>query len=296
MISRYSPGEWLRIVLQLGKIRISQLVALSTATGFILATGTISVRMILPTVGIFILACGSAALNQVQERNKDALMNRTRNRPIPSGRISAREGLVISLALFVVGAVVLYWGSNLTALLLGLFNGFWYNGVYTPLKKRSALAVIPGALIGAVPPAVGWVAGGGHLFDIRLLALAFFFFIWQIPHFWLLLLNFGKDYDGAGFPSLTRKFDNAQLARITFMWILATVAACLFIPLYGVGHSSYLMIGLLLAAIWLMRKSLKLLSSSVNPKLFLFAFKDINIYILFVMTIFSLDRLLTAGM
>jgi hypothetical protein len=89
----------------------------------------------------------------------------------------------------------------------------WYNGVYTFLKRKSPFAAIPGAVIGAIPPAIGWICGKGALsFDPQILALSFFFFIWQVPHFWLLLLNFGRDYEKAGFPSLTRIFNSASSA------------------------------------------------------------------------------------
>jgi len=291
-MGKYTPQQWLKIILELGKMRISQLVALSTMTGYILKAGNISIDIILPVVGIFLLAAGSAALNQYQERDIDKFMKRTRSRPIPSGRVSPREALVISFTLMLIGTIVLYLGSNLTATLLGVLNGFWYNAIYTPLKRRTPLAVFPGAFIGAVPPAVGWVAAGGQLTDIRLIALATFFFIWQIPHFWLLLLNFGKEYEAAGFPSLTRNLSQEQLARITFAWIVATASACLFIPLYGVGNSRWLLIGLILAAIWLVKNSFKLLLPKTPPTQFLFAFKHINIYMLLVMSLLTMDSLI----
>jgi heme o synthase len=104
-----------------------------------------------------------------------------------------------------------------------LLNLIWYNGIYTPLKKINPLAIIPGSLVGSIPPAVGWTAAGGNILDPQIIILSFFFFIWQIPHFWLLLLIFGKDYENAGFPTLMQIFSSDQLARITFIWIVATV-------------------------------------------------------------------------
>lgn len=285
-------AQWAKIVIELSKIRISQLVALSTLTGYIIATGRLSFEIVLPTMGIFLLACGSAALNQFQERKIDKFMPRTRIRPLPSGRVTPSAALIIAFSLMTIGAGVVFFSSNMLAMLLGLLTGVWYNGVYTPLKQKTTMAVIPGALIGAIPPAVGWVVGGRSLADHQLWAVAFFFFIWQIPHFWLLLLRFGKQYEAAGFPSLTRSFSVPQLARITFMWILATAAACIVIPLFGSGHSLLLILGLFLAAIWLVWSGAKLIRNINAGVSFGFAFKDINIYMMLVMAMLSLDRLL----
>ncbi len=280
------------LLLTLIKVRISGLVALSTATGFVLATGTLSLQLVTPVLGIFLLAAGSAALNQYQERHLDAVMERTRSRPIPSGRIAPRKALFISLALMGVGGAVLKMGAGSTGLFLGLLNVLWYNGIYTPLKRITPFAVIPGAVIGAIPPAVGWIAGGRSLMEPQLWALALFFFIWQIPHFWLLLLNFGKDYEKAGFPSLTATFTPPQLARITYAWILATSFACLAIPLYGLGHSYLVYIALAGSAVWLVWSSRILLQDSLNGRVFRLAFREVNIFILLIMIFLTLDSLM----
>src|SRR5574338_1116718 len=125
-------------------------------------------------------------------------MKRTRNRPIPSGKISPENALKIAVTLLIAGATMIYAGSGLLALGLGLLNLLWYNAIYTKLKKVNPLAIIPGSLVGAIPPAVGWVAAGGSISDPRILIISSFFFIWQIPHFWLLLLVLDKDYETAG--------------------------------------------------------------------------------------------------
>jgi protoheme IX farnesyltransferase len=285
-------AEWVKIVVELSKIRISQLVAMSTLLGYILATGELSLFMLVPTIGTFLLSCGSAALNQYQEREYDRLMERTCTRPISSGRITPSEGVLISSALILTGSLVLFIGTNPVALFLGWLNILWYNGIYTPLKRKTPFAVIPGSVIGAIPPAIGWAAGGKSLLDPQILAISFFFFIWQVPHFWLLLLNLGTDYEKAGFPSLTQKFTPEQLARITYMWIIATAMACLLIPFFGVGHSSALYLILFISAGWLVWNSRKLLHKSLNNFSFRPVFKSINIYILVVMLALSIERLI----
>lgn len=259
--------------------------------GYIAATNSFNAGMILPVLGILLLACGSAALNHFQERKTDALMDRTKNRPIPSGKISASSTLKIAISLIVAGAVLIFVGSNLIALLLGLLNLVWYNIVYTPLKKISSLAIVPGSLVGAIPPLVGWVAGGGYIFDPQIILISFFFFIWQIPHFWLLLMLLDKDYQKAGFPTLTQIFSKEQLARITFMWITATGITVLLLPIFHVAQNIVVKYTLLLAAIWLTYNAFKLIRRSHENLSFKFAFRDINYFALFVVLIVSFDKL-----
>lgn len=283
--------EKIKILLELTKIKITVFVTLTTAFGFICATGEITSAMILPVAGILILACGSAVVNHYQERKTDALMERTKNRPIPAGKISPQNALMLALALIIIGSVILYIGSNLLALGLGLLNLLWYNGIYTPLKKKNPFAIIPGSLVGAIPPAVGWVAGGGYIFDPQILIISFFFFIWQIPHFWLLLLLLSKDYEQAGFPTLTQIFNPDQLSRITFIWIVATGVTGILIPLFGVVDFPLINFSIFALSLWLAYKSLALLKSNKEKKSFGFAFREINIFALLVIVLLSIDKL-----
>jgi protoheme IX farnesyltransferase len=281
----------IQILLEITKFRITVFVTLTTLFGYIAATNSLNAGAVLPILGILLLACGSAAYNHYQERNSDALMERTKNRPIPSGKISAKSTLKISIALIFSGALLLFVGSNLLALLLGLLNLVWYNAIYTPLKKITSLAIIPGSLVGAIPPMVGWVAGGGYIFDPQIILIAFFFFIWQIPHFWLLLLILDNDYRKAGFPTLTERFSKIQLARITFMWITATGITVLLLPIFHVAQNIFVRYILLSATIWLTYNAFKLVSHKQENISFRFAFRDINFFALFVVIIVSIDKL-----
>jgi len=272
------------------KIGIPVLATLSTVAGYILAAEGVSPELILPLLGIFSLAIGSSALNQVQDRNYDALMDRTKGRPIPAGVLSAREGLWMSISLVLLGMSLLALTRNPVLIGLGAFAVLWYNGVYTYLKRKSAFAVVPGAIIGSIPPVIGWVAGGGALLDIQILIVALFFFIWQIPHFWLLVMKYGKDYEKAGIPSMTQVFDPEQLARITFMWVVATAACCLMMPLVKLV-TSYIVLGCLVAStLWLVRGAAKLLQAEGRVHSTRKAFHHINYYALLVICLLSIDR------
>ncbi|HSL89116.1 MAG TPA: protoheme IX farnesyltransferase [Ignavibacteriaceae bacterium] len=284
--------EKLKIFLELSKIKITLFVTITASFGFIAYRGSITAGIILPTLGTLLLACGSAAYNHYQERFTDALMERTKSRPIPSGKISASTAYYFAAALVLIGSMILLIGANLTAMILGLLNLFWYNFIYTPLKRKSALAIIPGSLVGAIPPAIGWVAAGGSLLAPQIIILSFFFFIWQIPHFWLLLLVLDKDYQKAGLPTLTRIFSHRQLTRITFVWIVATIVTGLLIPLFGIIHLNWIIYSMFLAGVYLTWKAARLLRFESERTNYRFAFNSINIFALFVVAAVSIDKLI----
>jgi protoheme IX farnesyltransferase len=219
-------------------------------------------------------------------------MDRTKNRPIPSGRISSSNALYISLFFVLSGSLILFVGSNLLALGLGLLNLLWYNFIYTLLKRRSAFAIVPGSLVGAIPPVIGWVAAGGTLLDPQIIVIAFFFFIWQIPHFWLLLLVLDKDYRQAGFPTLTQVFSREQLSRITFVWIVATAVTGLMIPLFGIVSDFWINLGLFFSGALLTWKAFGLLADTNDLKIYNHNFRYINYFALIVVFLISIDKLI----
>lgn len=284
--------ERLKLLAELSKVRITFAVMLTTLAGYLLAKGSLDAGIILPALGIFVLACGSSALNHYQDSDRDGLMARTARRPIPSGRISRNAVLYISIALAITGSAMLYISSGFEGMQLGLLALIWYNGIYTPMKRRSAYAVIPGSVIGAIPPVVGWVAGGGPLIDQRALMLAFFFFIWQVPHFWLLMLKYGEEYVKAGYPSITQKYNEQQIRVLTFVWVFATAITALLLPLYGLVHSRYIVISIIAGAVWITAVFAGLLvrsGNSINP---FYYFIRINYFVLLMIVSLSLDPFL----
>jgi protoheme IX farnesyltransferase len=275
------------------KIRIVLLSTLSAVTGFILVSDGFQLNLALFIIGLFSLAAGSAALNQYQERHLDRLMDRTKHRPLAAGQLTPKTGLTISLVLIAIGLLVLISGFGVLAFLMGVFTVIFYNGIYTYLKRVTAFAAGPGALIGALPPAIGWAAGGGAIASPTLLGLMLFFYLWQVPHFWLLLGTHSRDYVKAGFPSLSNVFTTCQLGRITFTWVLATACAVMLFPLLGMFNHSISLVFLVAVTIWLGLHALPLvkrqLSLSIEP-VFRRAFRDINIFALLIMVILIIDH------
>jgi protoheme IX farnesyltransferase len=280
----------LTAVFQLAKVRLSAVVTLSAATGYLLFGEAISYDLPLAMGGVFLLSCGANALNHLQDRRYDARMPRTRARPLPSGRVDP------AVVLFVAGTALLLGFSCLATithhmervLVLGGLSLFWYNGVYTYLKRVTAFAVIPGALIGAVPPLIGWAAAGGTYTDPLILLVTFFFFIWQIPHFWLLMLFRGDEYVRAGLPSLTRTFNRAQICRLTFMWIMATATAGVLVAGFGRLDMPW-NIAVLVGSVWIACAGAQVLYPALPEQCFRTAFAKLILYAMLVMAALSLS-------
>ena len=274
-------------------MRITFFVTLSVATGYLLFTERFEADMLVPMAGVFLLSCGSAALNQVQEWRTDAQMDRTKNRPIPSGRISRDWALFLVIVLIGSGLYVLSLVEHhvYVVLALGAFSAFWYNAVYVFLKRVTAFAVVPGALLGAIPPVIGWCAAGGLVDDPGMLEVAFFFFVWQIPHFWLLSILYGPQYEAAGMPSPGRHLSSGQFRRITFVWILAVAATALALAVtrqLGIPFNALVIV----ATIWLVLTSLSILRPTADRKVAVQVFLRLNLHALLVMVAIVLEAVL----
>jgi protoheme IX farnesyltransferase len=219
-------------------------------------------------------------------------MERTKSRPIPSGRLNPETALWISIGLILSGALVLFFGAGDLALALGLFAVLWYNLIYTSLKQKTAFAALPGALVGAIPPALGWVTGGGEILDPRIGGVALFFFIWQIPHFWLLLLDSSEDYENAGLPSITQFFSIRQIKRIVFIWLLSTGVATLTFPSVGLIHFHSVYFLLFAVTFWFIWNAIHFFRSSLQASTLRIAFLKLNAYALVILLLLSVDRFL----
>ena len=186
-------------------------------------------------------------------------MERTKNRPIASGRMSPKTGIIIAIVLILASFVLIYSLLGLTGINFFAFAFIWYNLMYTPLKKKSALAVVPGAILGVIPPAIGWLVAGHSLFEIEFFTLAAFYFIWQVPHFWLLVMLFHGDYKDGGYPTAMRLFGEGTLQRLTFVWLNLTIYAGIFMVYTFHVYSMVTTVLISLLGVWAFVTSLKLL-------------------------------------
>jgi heme o synthase len=282
----------LLLFFQLTKPIISVSVALSALTGFLLYQGFFAVDWLWLVSGIFLLSSGSAAINHIQEAEMDILMERTRKRPIPGGLVKPYQAGVFAIILILSGIILLLQLSTYLPVMLGMTNIVLYNLIYTPLKKVTPFAVFPGALVGAIPPVIGWTAAGGSITHPHALLLAFLFFVGQIPHFWLILLKHAGDYEKAGFPSLSKIFTVKQLVRLTLVWITATALAAIMLVVFGILQSVAGSVVVLVCAIaliiYFLTQKINVRESFTPAK----SFMVLNIFYLIIIATLIADSLL----
>jgi heme o synthase len=272
------------------RFKVSIAVTFSAYTAALICRGSFSLPDLLPMSGIFLLAAGASGLNQYQEQEFDARMIRTLNRPLPSAELKPATSLWIAFLLIITGLLFMAAGEHWLTLLLGVFNILWYNGLYTWLKRRTAFAVVPGALTGAIPVLMGWTAAGCPVWHPLPLFLAFFIFLWQVPHFWLLALLYEEDYRNAGFPTLSNLFSLSQMKKIIFSWLLAASLSSGLMILFGIINI-YLtsVIIIVLNAVLLFLSVFYLFISPISRYRLLFLM--VNIFMLLVFCLIIADNI-----
>jgi protoheme IX farnesyltransferase len=259
----------------LTKPRLNLLVLITTLAGLYLAspTGVETTLLVNTLVGTALVAGGAAALNQVWERQTDALMRRTRARPLPGGRLGTGEGTWFGVLLSAVGIVLLAVGVNLTAAGVAAATLVSYVLVYTPLKRRTSLATLVGAIPGALPPVIGWSAATGRI-PLPALVLFGIVFFWQMPHFLAIAWLYRDDYARAGIPLLPvlepdgRRTGHQALIYTAALWPVSLLPAVI-----GLGGVPYMIVATVLGLVfvWLSLRFARQRSMPNARALFLFS-------------------------
>jgi protoheme IX farnesyltransferase len=229
------------------------MVVLTAGLGFLLAGGeTFSFVLLVATLlGTGLVSGGASVLNHVLERETDALMQRTANRPLPTGRMDPDLALLFGVAVGVTGLLVLYVAVNPLTALLGVVALAGYVFVYTPLKRVTSLATIIGAVPGAIPPMMGWSAVRNEV-DLAAWGLFGLLFFWQMPHFLAIAWLCREDYAKGGFPLLTVKDpDGIRTARQAVLWGAALVPVSLLPSVFGLMGGLYFVGALVLGLVYL---------------------------------------------
>jgi len=265
----------MRDYIALTKPRITWLILMSTGVGYFFGlkraffnpeTGTADWALLIHTlIGTGLIASGTAALNQWSERDADLLMRRTSARPLPSGRMTAPRALWFGIALALIGFAELALWVNLLAALLGAFTLGSYLFIYTPLKQRSHLSTVIGALPGAMPPLMGYAASSGSLTPEAWTLFAILF-IWQFPHFLAIAWMYREDYARAGIRMLpVVEPDGMSTGRQIILYASTLIPVSLFPVLLGMSGRIYL-VGALILGGWFLYTGVRVAFDLTNVR------------------------------
>ena len=250
---------------ELTKPRVNLMVVLTAAVGFYLGSESVDSLLLVNTLlGTGLLASGAAVLNQFMERKADSRMLRTANRPVASGRISPSEALVFGMVLVSVDALYLLFCSNYLTAFLGWFTTAVYLILYTPLKTRTPVCTLVGAVPGAVPPVMGWVAARGEL-TIEALLLFGILFCWQFPHFLAIAWMYRDDYERGGFKMLPGGESSGRwTGRLILLFAFFSLIVSLLPARFGIAGEIYLLGAVALGAMFVM-SGFRVLTSLSRP-------------------------------
>ena len=224
---------------QLTKVRLSLSVVFSSVAGYLLAAQIIDYKTIfLLAVGGYFVVGASNAFNQIIEKEPDAIMTRTKNRPVPTGRMSVNVAMTIAISLLVIGLLMLFAINGKTAL-FGAISVFLYTSAYTPLKPVTPLSVFVGAIPGAIPFMLGWVAATGQ-FGIEAGVLFMIQFFWQFPHFWAIGWLQFDEYKKAGFNMMPTNEKNKKATKLIILYTIIMLLVSV-VPVLRITGELYLL-------------------------------------------------------
>lgn len=280
----------IKYYLQLSKALLSLAIALSAFVGYTLNGNINLLDSVILISGVFLLSGAASALNQYQERKTDVFMERTANRPIPANIISPKQALIFSISLIIFGTLLLSALSYLSVL-LGLLNITIYNLIYTPLKYKSQFALVPGGFVGAIPPLIGWFASGVDYLSPAIIFIAAFMFLWQIPHFWILLIKYQSDYKNAKIKNVTENISLNKINFILFIWILSTSVLTFSFPLFGIITSGFNLVSLIVLNVFLVAVFSKILVNNFISSQLKIANLSLHLYLVVIFVMIISDRL-----
>ncbi|MBX3460733.1 MAG: heme o synthase [Planctomycetes bacterium] len=237
----YTLGRRLRDLWVLTKARLSALVMVTVASGYLLATRELPnvVHMSVALLGVACVALGVAALNQYLERERDARMERTRDRPVAAGRMAPAHALVFGAVTVLGGSLALLLWVNWLSALLTFATAAIYVGVYTPLKTRTTINTLVGAVPGALPPVIGWAAATGTI-TLHAFVLFAILYVWQLPHFWSIARLYREDYERGGMKMLSvADRDGRFIAGQIALWCVALIVTSFLPVLVGMAGGMY---------------------------------------------------------
>lgn len=231
----YIMIENIKLFFEITKFRLSLLVALSSVFGFFISSSNVDINdVFILLVGGYLISSSSVINNQILEKDLDKMMNRTNKRPIPTGRISIYKSVIMSIFSMIIGLFLISFYLNIYSALLSFISLILYSFVYTPMKKIGPIAVFIGAIPGALPPLIGWVASTGQV-TLEAIIIFSIQFIWQFPHFWAIAWMYDDDYKKVGFKLLPNNGEkNLKTAVNIMIYTLFLIPLGLLPTIFGI--------------------------------------------------------------
>ncbi|PLX69368.1 MAG: hypothetical protein C0603_00120 [Denitrovibrio sp.] len=237
----------MKVILKLFRPKVSLMVGLSTFAGASLFDSGLNLFHLYAILSAVSLSAGCSALNQFQESERDNMMDRTKNRPIPMGSIKPFEAIRFAILFISLSVAFMLMTDSHTGIFLILITVVVYNFIYTPLKKRTPFALLIGAVTGAIPPMLGYTALGGSLLHMDIILVSAVLYVWQTPHFAILAERYAVDYKKAGFHTLSSVYGQFKTHIFIRIWLAAFICSLFLLPvakIYCNTNSSYVHTGL----------------------------------------------------
>jgi len=283
-------------ILRFTRFYLSLAVSISGLFTYFIATKTPSFEIFIPWLGVLLLALGTSALNQIQEKEYDKKMDRTNKRPVASGLYSIKKAFIISISLIISAFLLLYISMDILGLYFALVTIVIYNIIYTYLKPITHWALILGSFLGVVSPTIGWLIANHlelqSLIDLRFMYIFILFFVWQVPHFWLLVLINNDDYKKAGFPTLKDKIGQQGLMRTIAVWNVISVSNGIAVMLASQVSLILWILTAIISSYMIYSSYLLFATREIKGKFYKIRFMELNTYILLIMIFLIIDNLI----
>jgi len=269
-------------IFKLIRLNISLLVVLSAFFGFIITDEPFQLNLIYILIAVLLHSFGNSIINQFQEQNIDALMERTKNRPLVTLKFDPKKTLIAGIFLLIVSILIPFFLKKYVISFIFALNIIIYHLIYTPLKKRSSFALLIGSICGSLPPIIGYLVVE-QTFSVKIVFVAVLFYMWQVPHFLFLTEKYKDDYKGAKIKSLINEASEKSYRMISNLWLISYL--CLLIVAVGfLLKSNFLIFTLIFMEII---SVLLIFSNSKRP---IFKFNIVNLTIVLFIFFYLFER------
>ena len=277
---------------RLTKFGISLMISVTSIFGYLLVKPEFTNELLVAFISIFLLSMGVSVFNQLIEVDRDAKMPRTLLRPLVTGYFSKLQAGIIGSVLILLSMIAIYPITGVWGVYLFLFVFIWYDMVYLYFKFYTYYAVVPGSLLGMIPPGMTWIIAGGE-FNNQFWIMQLFYFIWQMPHFWLLVLVYNDDYKKGNYPTILDKMSPSSLINLIVVWFLLSIVVVFLMMLVFEVQNLVSITLSLVATIWILKRLFVIVKPNQDKMVYRQLFIRLNLYTLIIVFAIILEKFIT---